>query len=125
MPAAVFSATVSWGAYLGAVLVLGLLMAPHMAEVYADSRTAAETRELAGVRALIDGLRPGTVATFQFGTPAASDSIWMSGHRIGLGNQTGSAWVGCRWALPSVLLAPGQTYTVRLVKGTVEVAVHG
>ena len=80
---------------------------------------------LHGVQGVVDALKPGIVASFTFGTKGGTETIWMSGHRLGFGVGVGSVSVECEWSLPSTILVPGEEYSLRLLGGTLEVSNYG
>lgn len=122
MPASSMGSLNAWGVYLAASAVLVLIFTPQLAGVARASRAGADWRNLDGVGAVIDSLRPGITLRLHYGIVGTSDSLSIGGHSLSCfdGNATISRAV--RWALPNMTLAPGVRYSLSLVQGTVRVA---
>lgn len=121
MPASSLGASNSWGVYLLASAALLLLLTPQLAAVAKDSRESADWRNLDGVRAAVDSLRPGIALVFSYGLVKVSDPLRLMGHLVTCydGNETLSATV--RWMLPNATLLPSVRYGLSLAQGGVVV----
>ena len=125
MPATVVSSSYGWGAYLASALILGAVLAPVANRVGDASQAGAASRTVAGVLGVLDGLRPGILVSFSYGSPGERVSIRTAGHSVSyeVGGITTLAW--CRWDLPNLTLLPGERYTVWLNGKSVEVSHFG
>jgi hypothetical protein len=125
MPASSMSSLTSWGAYLIASAALVLALNPMLSGTAAGSRSAADWRNLDGVRSVLDALRPGVTATISYGIQTSGDPVHLSGHLITCSDGQHLLALQTRWALPTVTLAPSVEYFVWLDGTTVEVISAG
>jgi hypothetical protein len=121
MPASSFSGLNSWGVYLFASLALVLLFTPQLTGIVKDTRVSADWRNLDGVRAAIDSLRPGVALHFSFGVAGVSDSVQLRGQQVSCFDGNGTISMPVVWALPNVTLVPALHYRFSLAQGWVRV----
>ena len=119
MPASSLGSLNSWWVYLLASAALVLLFTPQLAGVATDSRAVADWRNLDGVRAVIDSLRPGLTLQFSFGAGGFSDSIRLGGHTVSSFDGNGTISMAVVWALPNVTLVPSARNSLSLAQGLV------
>ncbi len=125
MPASSVSSLTSWGLYLLATVALLAILSPLLSGSFQSARAGADSRNLDGVRAVLDGLRPGMTMTFSFGEATGSDPIRVEGHLISCTSALGKVTLPSRWGLPSMTLLPSVPYTVQLDGGSVKVVGPG
>jgi hypothetical protein len=100
---------------------LVLLLTPELTGVARASRDSADWRNVDGVRAAIDSLRPGVTALFAFGEGGAADDIRLSGHQISCSDGNGTISMPVTWALPNDTLSPSLQYRLSLADGVLVV----
>jgi hypothetical protein len=122
MPASSFSAINSWGVYLFAAFAIVALFVPTLSATSQYSREGADWRSVDGVRAVLDGLRPGVEVSLTFGTSSAADPLHLYGHKIECSYGRGNLSEQSLWLLPDVTLAPTVQYELRLSGDEVQVA---
>lgn len=98
-----------------------LLFTPALGRVVTDSREGADLRNLDGLRAVIDALRPGMVAHFSYGVAGVADSIRLGGRTVACSYGNGTLSEGVTWPLPDATLLPSTSYSLSLVQGAVRV----
>ena len=125
MPASSFGAINSWAVYLFAAAALVLLFTPQLVGVARTSRAAADWRDLDGVRAIVDSLRPGIQVRFSFGVARFSDDIALEGHTVSCFVGNGTISMKVLLALPNATLGPAVRYSLSLVGGVVRVGRDG
>ena len=125
MPASSVSSLTSWGLYLLAMVALLAIVSPMLSGSVQSARVGADSRNLDGVRAVLDGLRPGMKLTFSFGEASGSDPIRIEGHLISCTSAAGKMAVPSRWGLPSMVLLPSVAYSVELEGVLVKVVGNG
>lgn len=121
MPASSTSALNAWGLYLVAALLLLLITSPMLTAAAADARRGADLRELDGLKAVFDSLRPGVVAHFELGEGLLVDPIRTEGKSVTCSYGPGAISLQTRWTLPDASLVPGAPYAAWLEGGAVEV----
>ncbi len=121
MPASSISSLNSWGLYIFASVALVLLFAPQLGGVAKDARESADWRNVDGVRAVIDSMRPGIAVLLTYGTSATPDSIRLGGHLVSCEDGNGTISMPVTWALPNVTLSPSVNYRLALAYGTLMV----
>ena len=121
MPAPSLSSLNSWGAYLLAALALILMLTPQMAAVARDSRESADWRNLDGVRAAVDSLRPGITLLLSYGAANVSDTVRLGGHLVSCSDGNDTLSMAVRWARPIITLIPSLHYRLSLSQGAVRV----
>ncbi len=114
MPASSVSSLTSWGLYLLATVALLAIVSPMLSGSFQSARVGADSRNLDGVRAVLDGLQPGMRVTFSFGEATGSDPIRIEGHLISCTSAVGKMTVPSRWGLPNMILFPSVAYSVQL-----------
>lgn len=114
MPASSVSSLTSWGLYLLATVALLAIVSPMLSGSVQSARVGADSRNLDGVRAVLDGLRPGMSMTFSFGEGTGSDPIRLEGHQISCTSAVLKMIVPSRWGLPNMILLPSVAYHVQL-----------
>jgi len=107
----------SWGVYIVASLALVLVLAPLLTGTVRGSREGADWREADGVRAVLDGLRPGVSLNFSFGDALTSDKIQLHGKVISCNYGEGTISLSSKWSLPDFTLLPTVRY-VAFLSGT-------
>jgi hypothetical protein len=125
MPASSVSSLTSWGLYLLATVALLAILSPMLSGSFQSARVGADSRNLDGVRSVLDGLRPGMRITFSFGEATGSDPIRIEGHLISCTSAAGKMTVPSRWGLPSMIVLPSVAYTAQLEGGSVKVVGPG
>ncbi|MDA4126263.1 MAG: hypothetical protein OK452_03530 [Thaumarchaeota archaeon] len=125
MPASSVSSLNSWGLYLLATVALLALTSPMLASSSRSARAGADSRNIDGVRAVFDGLRPGMRVTFAFGEATGSDSIRIEGHSISCTSADGTIAMPSKWELPNMNLLPSVAYSVQVEGGSVKVVGPG
>ncbi len=121
MPASSVGSLTSWGLYLLATVALLAILSPMLSASFQSARVGADSRNLDGVRAVLDGLRPGMSITFSFGEATGSDQIRIEGHLISCTSAAGTMTMPSKWGLPSMILLPSVEYAVQLDGGSVKV----
>jgi hypothetical protein len=121
LPASSISSLNSWGLYIFASVALVLLFTPQLEGVAKDARESADWRNVDGVRAVIDSLRPGITTLFSYGPSNAPDDVRIAGHLVSCPDGNGSISMPVKWVLPNVTLFPSVQYRLTLVFGTVTV----
>ena len=121
MPASSVSGLNSWGLYVFASVALVLLFAPQLRGVASDARESADWRNVDGVRAVIDSLRPGMSVLFTYGPSFAPDDVRLEGHLVSCPDGNGTISMPVVWALPNITLSPSARYHLALVLGVVRV----
>lgn len=124
MPAASFSASVSWTVYLAASLALVAVCTPMLSGVRGYSCGLSAAKIAHGVAAVIDGLEPGMTVALSFDPPASDGSLALGGRSLTVSSCGGSSASATRWQLPDLILTAATTSQLRLVGGEVEVAGH-
>jgi hypothetical protein len=122
MPEASISELHSWGFYLLASLVLVLVLAPQLTDLSKASRRASDWRNLDGVRAVLESLRPGVRTELSYGVPGVSDAIRLSGHSVSCDDGGSRISFSVGWRLPDIVLFPGVRYQFSLALGAVRVS---
>lgn len=111
----------SWGLYIFASVALVLLFTPQLDGVARDARESADWRNVDGVRAVIDSLRPGVAVLFTYGGSFAPDDVRLGGHLVSCPDGNGTISMPVTWPLPNVTLSPSVRYRLALVLGVVRV----
>ena len=102
-------------------MALVLLFTPQLGGVARASRESADWRNVDGVRAAIDSLRPGMTALLAYGASGAPDEVNLGGHLVSCADGNGTISMPVPWALPNVTLSPSARYRLTLVLGVVTV----
>jgi hypothetical protein len=121
MPASSIASLNSWGLYIFASVALVLLFIPQLGGVAKDARESADWRNVDGVRAVIDSLRPGITTLFAYGPSDAPDDVRIGGHLVSCSDGNGTISMLATWVLPNVTLFPSVQYRLSLVLGIVTV----
>lgn len=121
MPASSVSGLNSWGVYLFASVALVLVLTPQLAGAAQASRRTSDWRNLDGIRALVDSLRPGEAALFSYGIPGASDAVRLGGREAWCVDGAVTIAEPTLWPLPNFTLAPGTLYRLGVSRGEVTV----
>jgi hypothetical protein len=111
----------SWGTYLVASSVIVLIVSPLLSGAARASREGADWRETDGLRAVLDGLRPGLTVDFSYGTSPSGDRIHLGGVRISCNYGSGAISLPSRWILPDMTLSPAVGYVASIRDGQVVV----
>ncbi len=119
MPASSVSALDSWGVYAVSALALTLVLAPSLSSLLTDSRESADLRNVEGVAALIDNLRPGMKLNFSF-AGGVGDAISLGGTTITCAGADHSIALETAWPLQAVVLRPSSRYAFSIDGGMVE-----
>lgn len=122
MPASSITSLNSWGLYIFASVALVLLFIPQLGGVASDARESADWRNLDGVRAVIDSLRPGVTVLMTYGSPDTLDDVHLGGHLVSCSDGNGTISMPVTWALPNATLSPSEPYRLALAFGTVTVS---
>ncbi|MDE1852709.1 MAG: hypothetical protein KGI38_03055 [Thaumarchaeota archaeon] len=125
MPASSTGALNSWGLYLIAAAALLLVLVPVLTSTAMSSREGADWRNVDGLRAVIDSLRPGVTVEYHYGASASGDPIHLGGRSVSCSYGGGTVSLRTRWPLPDVTISPTAAYDLRLVGGTAEVVQIG
>lgn len=125
MPTSTLGALNAWGVYLVASLALIGLLSPALAGTASRAREGADYREVDGVRAVLDGLRPGLAVSFSFGASTDVDPILLGGHTISSSYGGGNISAPSRWLLPGTELFPTVHYLLALEGNRVKVTPLG
>lgn len=120
-PASAVSSSVSWGVYFASALALVAACSPFLVGVknYSCEDSAAMTAK--GALGVIDALGPGMVVSFSFRSPSPQDVISLNGRSIMATCCGASSTLQSSPQLPTMVLLPGQNYSMELVGGQVEV----
>jgi hypothetical protein len=121
MPATSISSLTSWGLYLLASTALLVIAAPMVAGSAQAARIGADSRNLDGVKTVLDNLSPGMTATFVFVGSPGSDPIRIEGHSISCTSASGKMTVLSKWELPNMDLQQSVVYSVQLEGNSVRV----
>ena len=122
MPATSVTGLNSWGLYIFASVALVLLLAPQLEGVAGDAREGADWRNVDGVRAVIDSLRPGLTLLFAYGQSGAPDAVRLGGHLVSCSDGNRTISMAVSWALPNITLSPSSQYRLSLASGMVTVS---
>ena len=121
MAASSVSGMNSWGLYISASVALVMLFSPLLAGVSNDARESADWRNVDGVRAVIDSLRPGVTVALTYGSSTFSDDVSLGGHLVACHAGNGTVSMAVIWALPNITLSPSSLYHLTLDLGKVTV----
>jgi hypothetical protein len=121
LPVSSISGLNSWGLYIFASVALVLLFTPQLVGVTKDARDSADWRNIDGVRAVIDSLRPGITLLLAYGPSVSPDEVRLGGHLVSCPDGNGTISMPVRWALPNVTLSPSARYRLSLVLDVVTV----
>ena len=121
MPATSVSGLTSWGLYIFASVALVLLLSPDLQGVAKDAREGADWRNVDGIGAIINSLRPGVTLLFAYGQSGAPDAVRLGGHLVSCSDGNRTISMPVLWALPNVTLYPSSQYRFSLASGMVTV----
>jgi hypothetical protein len=97
------------------------MVAPMVADSSQAARIGADSRNLDGVKTVLDNLSPGMTATLVFEGSTGSDPIRIEGHSISCTSGSGKMMVFSKWELPSMDLQPSVVYSIQLEGNSVRV----
>jgi hypothetical protein len=115
----------SWGLYLLAAVALVLVLTPQLTGLARYARESADLRYLEGVRAAVDGLRPGIVLSLGSTAPFAPDSIRFEGRQLSSDCGATTLVLYADWPLANATLTPASSYLLQLRGGVVMVTQVG
>ena len=121
MPASSISGLNSWVLYISGWTALVLLLTPQLAGGAKDARASADWRNVDGVRAVVDSLRPGLAVLLISVSSGSPDEVRLGGHLVSCPDGNGTVTMTVTWALPNITLAPSVLYRLTLASGVVVV----
>ena len=108
-----------------AAVALLLVLAPQLIRMVQDSRESADWRNLDGVRAAIDSLRPGLTVNLTYGSMSTGDRVTLGGRQFACSYGDGTITFPSRWQLSNESLSASAHQLLRLTGGLVEVVQTG
>ena len=115
----------SWAIYLLSAVALLLLVSPQLAGAVLESRESSDWRNVDGVRAAVDALRPGVMVNLTYGTAPTNDQIELRGLQLSCAYGNGTIVFPSRWPLTNANLTASAHYLIWLSDGQVEVGRTG
>jgi hypothetical protein len=125
VPASSVSSLNSWAVYLLSAVALLLLVSPQLTRAVGESRESSDWRNLDGVRAAVDALRPGIMVNLTYGSASTNDPVELKGLKLSCAYGNGTITFPSRWPLPGANLSASAHYLLWLSGGQVQVARTG